>query len=429
MNRMHANAYHWVLGWLLALLCLGPMPAAAEAVVAGVTGTTFNLTARDGYITTGDFDSIYTWGYALDAGPMQYPGPTLIVDQGQAVTVNLSNGLEVPVSIVFPGQGAVGAVAVSGSTAEGQMTLEAGPGGTVSYTFTADRPGTYMYHSGTRPDLQVEMGLVGALIVRPAGFNQASNRTAYGHPGSAYVHEYLFLLTEMDPEIHALVAAGHLNLVDTTTSREVLWFINGRNAPDTFSAAGAPWLPHQPYNASPRTRPGETVLMRVIGGGRQLHPLHTHGNNLVQIARDGRLLQSAPGMGPDLGISDFTLKTVPGETYDALWEWTGAGLGWDIYGHAETDPMEPNEYAADHGKPFPVILPELQDLTFGGWYSGSPFLGVFGSLPPGEGGLNLNGGLFFMFHSHTEIELTNNDIFPGGMMTMMIIEPPGTPIP
>lgn len=429
MNRMHSCAYQWVLDGLRALLCLLPSLAAAEAVIPGVTGPTFNLTARDGYITTGDFDSIYTWGYALGGGAMQYPGPTLIVEQGATVTVNLSNDLEMPVSIVFPGQGDVAASAVSGPTADGVLTLEAGPGGTVSYSFTADHPGTYLYHSGTRPDLQVEMGLVGALIVRPAGFDQGSNRTAYGDAGSAYVHEYLFLLTEMDPQIHALVAAGQIGLVDTTAARQVLWFINGRNAPDTFAAAGAPWLPHQPYNANPRTRPGETVLLRVIGAGRQLHPLHTHGNNLVQIATDGRLLQSAPGMGPDLGVSDFTLKTVPGETYDALWEWTGAGLGWDIYGHAAGDPLEANEHAADHGKPFPVVLPELQDLTFGGFYSGSPFLGVFGSLPPGEGGLNLNGGLFFMFHSHTELELTNNDIFPGGMMTMMIIEPPGTPIP
>ena len=32
-------------------------------------------------------------------------------------------------------------------------------------------PGTYIYHSGTQWDLQGEMGLVGALIVRPTGFD------------------------------------------------------------------------------------------------------------------------------------------------------------------------------------------------------------------------------------------------------------------
>jgi hypothetical protein len=34
-----------------------------------------------------------------------------------------------------------------------------------------------------------------------------------------------------------------------------------------------------------------------------------------------------------------------------------------------------------------------------------------------------------MWHSHTEKEMTNWDIFPGGMMTMMIIEPLSVPIP
>jgi hypothetical protein len=62
-------------------------------------------------------------------------------------------------------------------------------------------------------------------------------------------------------------------------------------------------------------------------------------------------------------------------------------------------------------------------------YGGSPFLGTLGSLPPGEGGLNPNAGFVFMWHSHTEKEMTNWDIFPGGMMTMLIIEPPGVPIP
>ena len=99
-------------------------------------------------------------------------------------------------------------------------------------------------------------------------------------------------------------------------------------------------------------------------------------------------------------------------------------LGWDIYGHSPGDPIEPNEYAPDHGKPFPVIMPTNQDLTFGLWYSGSPFLGALGTLPPGEGGFNPNGGFFFMWHSHNEKEITNNDIFPGGLMTMIVIEHP-----
>ena len=67
-------------------------------------------------------------------------------------------------------------------------------------------------------------------------------------------------------------------------------------------------------------------------------------------------------------------------------------------------------------------------LAFGGFYSGSPYLGALGSLPPGEGGLNPNAGFSYMWHSHTEREMVNNDVFPGGMMTMLIIEAVGTTI-
>ena len=57
-----------------------------------------------------------------------------------------------------------------------------------------------------------------------------------------------------------------------------------------------------------------------------------------------------------------------------------------------------------------------------------PFLGGMGSLPPGEGGLNPDAGFSYMWHSHNERELVNNDVFPGGMMTMLIVEAPSTTI-
>jgi FtsP/CotA-like multicopper oxidase with cupredoxin domain len=352
----------------------------------------------------------------------------------------------VPTSIVFPGQGQVSTT--GGNT--GLLTAEASAnGGTVSYSFVASHPGTYQYHSGTSSELQVEMGLLGALIVRPSGFNQSqtNNRTAYGTSDSRYDHEYLFLLSEMDPVIHDLVEFGKMNLVDNTKAFPVFWFINGRNGVDTLSPDGVPWHPNQPYGSLARTRPGEKVLLRIIGGGRNQHAFHPHGNHSLVIARDGRLLSSNGGASANLAVADFTISPTPGGTVDALFNWTSKGLGWDIYGtgsgfqhkcNGKNLNQGPSSGVIDsatgedctyHGVAIPVTLPELQDLTFGGWYSGSPFLGHFGQLPPGEGGLNLNAGLFFMWHSHNEKELTNFDIFPGGMLTFVVIEPPGTPIP
>ncbi len=393
----------------------------AQAVIIGEEGDTFSLVAQDGYISTPEASSVYVWGYGVEGNGMQYPGPTLIVDQDDVVTVTLTNELTVPTSVVFPGQDGV---STSGGSA-GLLTAEAAPsGGVVEYTFTASHPGTYLYHSGTQMEVQVDMGLFGALIVRPAAVGQA-----YDHVDSAYDREYLFLMSEMDPRIHWRAEAGMLDEWDDNIWWPVYWFINGRAAPDTMSANFASWLPTQPYNCLPRMHPGERILLRFISAGRDLHPFHTHGNNFNVIAQDGRLLQSGPGMGADLAYSDFTITVAPGGTADAIFEWTGEKLGWDIYGHAPEDPMEPNEYAPDHGKPLPVDLPDTKDITPGAFWSGSPFLGAMGALPPGQGALNLYGGFFYMWHSHKEKEMVNFDVFPGGLMTMLIVEHPSAPIP
>jgi FtsP/CotA-like multicopper oxidase with cupredoxin domain len=425
------GVWNWSRVLLLMLALFFWVGGAAQALIIGEVGPTFNFSATADHISTGEGNTVLIWGYAIEGDRAQYPGPTLIVNQGDVVTVNLTNQLAVPTSIVFPGHRAT---ATGGSA--GLLTSEAAPaGGSVSYTFTATHPGTYMYHSGTNPDLQSDMGLFGAMIVRPDNFNPAEP-TAYGHPSTAYDYEVLFLLSDMDPLQHDLIEFNRMDEVDTNAFKAVYWFINGRNGPDTLLDNNVSWLPTQPYNSLPRIRPGDNILIRFVGAGRDSHPLHTHGNHYNLIAKDGRMLSSGPGNGADLAVADFTQTVNSAETYDGLFTWTGEKMGWDMYG---TEAMNPHtcdavlpdvfdstthEYCPDHDKPIPVQLPGIQELTFSPFYSGSPYLGGGGFLPPGEGGFNQNGGYYYMWHSHNEKELTNFDVFPGGMLTFLIIEPP-----
>jgi len=413
----------------------------AQARIDGISGqNSFDFSAKAGEVSTPDGGSVHFWGYEDLAGHEgvglpQYPGPTLILNQNDTVTITLIS--ELPFgqcsSMVFPGH----AVTASGGSA-GLLTRESCTDtDTVTYIFTASEPGTYTYSSGTQAELQIEMGLVGTIIVRPL----LGEDHAYNDIGTIFNHEYLFLLTQMDPRIHELAEQGRFAEIDMTSYWPVYWFINGRAAPDTLAAPDVAWLPHQPYNALPRMTPGEKLLMRIVGGDQGQHPFHFHGNNADLIARDGRMLTHPR--------SRFTTLSVPGQTFDQIFTWTGKDLGWDIYGTGPdyehscnsvsvNDPSpvdsagfdsETHEYCPDHGKPLPVTLPEAQSLAFGGFWSGSPFMGDLGDLPPGEGGLNAFGGFFFMWHSHSEKELANFDIFPGGMLSMMVVEPPGTPIP
>ena len=441
------------IGVVAALVLLAAGSAGAQARIDGIEVTNLQVlefTAKAGEVSTPDGGAIHFWGYqeddnlgGLPAGALpQYPGPTLIMDQNSTVTVELTN--ELPsgqkASIVFPGQ----SVEATGGSA-GLMTQEStGAGDVVSYTFTATEPGTYTYYSGTQTELQVEMGMVGTIIVRPLMDIGLDEGFAYNHESTAFDHEYLFLLSSMDPFIHQQAEQGLFDEIDLTARWPVYWFINGRAAPDDLVGANVGWLPHQPYNCTPRMTPGQKLLVRIVGGDQDQHPLHLHGNHYREIARYGRMLETNLG-----GVGSrqrFTTLSVPGQTVDAIFEWTGEKMGWDIYGGTDVwpemahlcdglttpsagfDPVT-NEYCPDHGKPFPVVLPEKQNMAFGGWWSGSPYMGNIEPLPPGEGGLNPFGGYFFMWHSHTEKELTNFDIFPGGMLSMMVVEPPGTEIP
>jgi FtsP/CotA-like multicopper oxidase with cupredoxin domain len=449
--------------------------------VHGITGPSFNLTAAADYTSQPDGARVYSWGYGCDGAPagflpsqasgtcrqMQLPGPTLIVTEGDTVTVRLRNLLPPgagATSIIFPG---LSVTATGGSS--GALTSEAANGGgTVTYTFVASTPGTYAYYSGTQPDLQIEMGLSGAIVVRPSAASAAAAgckpagafslaASAYAHKDSCYDREYLFQFTELSSTIHDQVKAqvdacptGPCPQIAATMEpyRPNYFMVNGRSMPDNMDVAYSPSYPNQPYNGNPHMHPGESVLMRVVGQGRWQHPFHFHGNHARVLARDANMLVSHTDPGKLAGPVLFTIPTVSGQTVDAIFTWTGQGLNWDVYGtmahtcngkplptlsgdpsaqSAGFDPVT-HEYCGDHGKPFPVTPPDPTIVVQGQWYAGTPYLGLQSAgnqtpEPPGTLNQNPQGGYAYMWHSHNEREITTNDVFPGGMMMMLLIDP------
>ena len=524
------------------------LAATAFAAAPGITGPTFNLTAQQAYLNQPDGEAVYSWGYGCNpatppagyaptlAGQncptMQVPGPTLIVHENDVVTVNLLNGLPTAAgttSILFPGFN----VTPTGGVA-GLLTQEAAPGSSVTYKFTASAPGTHAYYSGTQGDLQIEMGLYGAVVVLPAtvpancttGYHalnlQAESAhgeadfrlaaAAYDHPASCYDREYLFQWAEMDTRIHrqaqaqvaarANCTAGNAGCsldVQTEPYHPAYFLINGRSMPDLMDPNFAGEYPHQPYNGNPHMHPGELTLIRTIGQGRWQHPFHEHANHVRILARDGNLVLSSsttplsystPGgtaaSGPPLaGLLMFNTDTTPGEAFDGIFYFTGRGLNWDPYGHLPVSstkdtlatlsctpdangynssaPTAVNfmEWCQDHNKPVqvapfgdvaaggPTTLPDPNVFTNGPWYGGTPYLGPDASLraamptcaanpygtpnPTNANCTTLNPantqanpanerGWAFMWHSHNEREITTNNVFPGGMLMMMLVD-------
>ena len=555
--------------------------AAAQAASPGITGTdaggsaNFSLTAQPAFINQPDGNQVYSWGYGCTVAPpagafvpaalataaaarggaaptcptMQIPGPTLVVTENQTVTVTLTNNLPNAAgntSILFPGfiltSTCAGAV-------QGLLTCEASPGGSVTYTFVASAPGTHPYYSGTQGDLQIEMGMYGALIVLPAsppgncsGALPAQNlaaqvawgelnfrlaTAAYDHAKTCYDREYLFQWSAMDLNIHrqalaqvtaktgcAVGALGCTLEVPTEPYHPAYFLINGRSMPDLMDPNYDGVYPHQPYNGNPHMHPGEQVLLRVIGQGRWQHPFHEHANHVRILARDGNLILTPDGAAL-AGLLMFNTDTTPGQAFDGIFYFSGRGLNWDMFGHNPTsnDPLAklaciadaygyntgfaatdttysgtPNaavakavnyyEWCQDHNKPVeanpfgdvpsggPATLPAPNIFTNGAWYGGTPYFGPDAALRatstlrndgngtpgalsgcvtgttiqnaaagtnPTPGCTNLQPsntqanpanerGWAFMWHSHNEREITTNNVFPGGMLMMMLVD-------
>jgi FtsP/CotA-like multicopper oxidase with cupredoxin domain len=542
-----------------APLCFATVVHAAAPGITSNTGTaaSFTLTAQDAALNQPDGAAVYSWGYGCSASgsapsfapagipgtcsTMQVPGPTLIVTEGQKVSVTLTNNLPAPAgntSILFPGfQVTAVAAATQPSAActgtalnQGLLTSEATNGCSVTYTFTAGSPGTRAYYSGTQSDLQIEMGLYGAIIVLPANVpahcatglpdqNPGGNKiaqsvsgrveadfrlapAAYDHTDTCYDREYLFQFAEMDANIHkqafaqvndptrkgacATGGAGSMGCsleIPVEPYHPAYFLINGRSMPDDMDANYAGEYPHQPYNGNPHMHPGEQVLLRVIGQGHWQHPFHEHANHVRILARDANLILSntsityptgktstttAPALA---GPLQFTTTTSPGIAFDGIFYYTGRGLNWDMYGH---NPASPNlttdanvdppctpdangyntsaptavnyfEWCQDHNKPLeahpfgdvagggPMTLPDPNIVANGAWYSGSPYLGPDAtnratgpnsSFQPANVQANpANERAFaFMWHSHNEREITTNNVFPGGMFMMMLVD-------
>jgi hypothetical protein len=290
--------------------------------------------------------------------------------------------------------------------------------GTVTYTFTAGSPGTYLYSSGTDVLKQRDMGMYGALIVRPK--TEPTNGVAHdavdaNGAGAGYAydlgHEYLYLLSQVDPALHSAVEIN--KPYNYVAGKGRYFFINGRSMPDTLAPNNAPWLPSQPYGAlihiQPKQAQPNDALVRYLNAGPVNYPFHPHGSSQRVIVRDGAPV--VDGGGTDATYLKFLVDVGPGQSADTLESWT-------------------EEYNTSTNKiPTDVPLPQLQDQIVGPgtetWFSENPYLGgTLGPIPNGMVQNNQCGEYYHVAHSHALYQATNYGASFGGMMTLIRIDPP-----
>ena len=225
------------------------------------------------------------------------PGPELRVPYGARVRVNVKNELPEPTTVHWHG------IAVPNAM-DGVPDITQQPipkGGSFTYAFTAipagrdSKGGTFMYHSHYDEDRQVGLGLSGPLIIDPPV------------AGPRYDVERTLLLAEwnLDPATGAtrppMEMEGMLPNYFT---------INGKSFPATETI---------------KVRRGQRVLLRLVGAGQFVHPMHLHGTDFRIVAKDGHPV-SGPPQAADV------VQVAPGERVDIAFTATEPGK-WVFHCH------------------------------------------------------------------------------------------------
>ena len=269
-----------------AMLLTGLSPVAADITPGGGAGclpdgvvgaATCDLWATTGTIALPGAAIAPVWGYAdTAAGTAQVPGPTIVVDQGDTVTINLSNNLLEDTSLWFPQL-----------PVTPDLIGAAANGGTAVYSFVAGQPGTYLYEAGgASGPRQVAMGMSGAIVVLPIG-------------GIAEDDEHLVVVSEIDTEL-----ANNPAVFDLRNYAPDYQIVNGAAQP-----AGLPVVS------------GETVRLRYLNVGLKHHSIGLLGLHQHMDWMDGYPL-------PAGGYSVVSESFAPGQTAEAVVSIpAGAALG------------------------------------------------------------------------------------------------------
>jgi hypothetical protein len=228
------------------LLAWSPRAHAAELSV--------DLTARRGDVTMIDGTTALMFGFVQGSG-ISTPGPTLLCQEGDTITVELKNELSTPV--VFH----VGAT---------NVRYPVNANDEIEFSFSAPPAGTYLYYDDQNNGVNRIMGLHGALVVMPAG---VSDRPFSGGP--QFVRQYKWLFSNVDPAWGQAVrnlGDYHVGSINPESFNPRYFMINGNAYENTHE-----------YNTELMGQYDEPAYVRMLNAGGIVHAPHFHGNHVEMV--------------------------------------------------------------------------------------------------------------------------------------------------
>lgn len=335
-----------------------------------------------------------------NANPYAPPDPHTIHLHGQHVTTQNDgfpeSGWEVPVPEDCPG---------------GNPTCNV-----ATYYFYAEKPGTYMYHCHVEASEHVQLGMYGAMIIRP---KQNPQTTAFGGAyNDRFEAEYIVLLSDVELAAHDFIewadAPSEARPPGTPVDYNFAeysadnWLVNGRAFPDTIRptydpAPGCAPVCNPEFSGPPSgfltgannyatyaplvdAQIDTRFLLRVINMGYETVPWHLHGWHFVAVGKDGSPISR------DRQAEAFTLHIGSGETYDLIIQ-ADSRRGVALYSSESTNQGVPNEMAETLG-----AIPDDNDLE----------------------------NQWFPMHNHNDYTVTNGGFYPGGQLLLIHTRPRDT---
>ncbi|WP_435093272.1 multicopper oxidase family protein [Halorubrum sp. N11] len=281
--------------------CAGQLPGSGDgargrevpprSTVTAEPDTSVGLTAASGTVRPAPETSTTNWTYEG-----QFPGPELRVQEGDVLSVELTNDLQEETTIHWHGVPVANPVdGVPNVTQE-----PVAPGDTFTYKFRAEPAGTYFYHSHV--GLQLDRGLLGPLIVGERD------------PHVEYDREYVVVVDDYLPGEPRLPSDGGMGggggmMGDVRPPYEGL-LINGR-------------LPENPQTFG--VTEGERIRFRFINAGSAtLFDVRIAGHEMTVTHADGRPVDP-------VDVDSFVFGA--GERYDVVVEATNPGT-WAVQADA-----------------------------------------------------------------------------------------------
>lgn len=224
----------------------------------------------DGFISQPDGVDVYFKGFSSNRNSLDVPGEQLVVQQGDTVNITIVNTLRSSHSFVIDG------LVDSGRIRGGR---------TVTVSFVADTPGSYLFYDKRNAPYNRLVGLHGGLAVMPSG---SANELYPGSP--TFVQQYFWVINDIDPAWHNTIRRGR---TPTTRFKPYYFTINGRS----MRVPGHPDYGNPDIDAgyNPQTRLegsiGDRTLIRILHAGMCTHSMHWHANHVEWLTRNGIILE------------------------------------------------------------------------------------------------------------------------------------------